>query len=61
MSPKLPNDDDIKEKDENMDEDETLSSSDSFSGSKVPVRLGDDSSLNLSKMFRTGFSIMLPM
>ncbi len=55
MSPKLPNDDDIKEKDENMDEDETLSSSDSFSGSKVPVRLGDDSSLNLSKMYQNWF------
>lgn len=55
MSPKLPNDDDIKEREESMEEDETLLSSESFSGSKVPVRLGDDSSLNLSKMYQNWF------
>ena len=55
MSPKLINDDDIKEREENKEEDETLLSSDSFSGSKVPVRLGDDSSLNLSKMYQNWF------
>ena len=27
----------------------------SFSGSKVPVRLGDDSTLNLSKMYQNWF------
>lgn len=54
MSPKLPDDDDIKEREENREEDETLSS-ESFSGSKVPVRLGDDSSLNLSKMYQNWF------
>lgn len=56
MSPKLPNDDDIKERDELMEEgEEALLSSESFSGSKVPVRLGDDSSLNLSRMYQNWF------
>ena len=55
MSPKLP-DDELKERDdENMGEDDILPSSESFSGSKVPVRLGDDSSLNLSKMYQNWF------
>ncbi|MDR2816921.1 MAG: DNA gyrase/topoisomerase IV subunit A [Proteiniphilum sp.] len=54
MSPQLPNDDDIKEREENREE-EALFSSGSFSGSKVPVRLGDDSSLNLSKMYQNWF------
>ena len=30
----------------------------SFSGSKVPVKLGDDSSLNLSKMYQNWFWTM---
>ena len=55
MSPKLTNDDEIKEREENGEEDETLLSSDSFSGSKVPVRLAGDSSLNLSKMYQNWF------
>ncbi|NLX66163.1 MAG: DNA gyrase/topoisomerase IV subunit A [Bacteroidales bacterium] len=38
-----------------MKEDEISRPSDSFSGSKVPVRLGDDSSLNLSKMYQNWF------
>ena len=55
MSPKLPNDDDIKEREENQEEDEIYLSSESFAGSKVPVKLGDDSSLNLSKMYQNWF------
>ncbi len=55
MSPKLPNDDDIKESDEGMEEDDTLLPSDSFAGTKVPVKLGGDSSLNLSKMYQNWF------
>ena len=55
MSPKLPNDDDIKEREKGPGEDEIHPSSESFSGSKVPVRLGDDSSLNLSRMYQNWF------
>ena len=55
MPSKLDNDDDTKERNKNMKEDEISRPSDSFSGSKVPVRLGDDSSLNLSKMYQNWF------
>lgn len=54
MSPKLPSDDDIQEKEESREE-EALFSPESFSGTRVPVKLGDDSALNLSKMYQNWF------
>lgn len=55
MSPKHTNDDDIKEKEEPLDETDSDPTQRSMSGSKIPVRLGDDSTLNLSKMYQNWF------
>ena len=65
MSSKQINDDDITEKmmplqndnkeDPQDDDLETSFSSGVGSNSRVPVRLGEDSTLNLSKCIRTGF------
>lgn len=46
MSSKINNDDIIDKEDQNTT---------SFTGSKVPVKLGDDTTLNLSKMYQTWF------
>ena len=52
MSPTQKNDDDIKDKNE---EDENDFSSKSVPGSKIAVKLSDDSTLNLSKMYQNWF------
>ncbi len=52
MSPTQTNDDDIKDQNE---EDEIDFSSRSLSGSKIAVKLSDDSTLNLSKMYQNWF------
>lgn len=55
MSSKLPNDDDIRERDEEKETEESGFAPDAVSGSRIPVRLGDDSALNLSKMYQNWF------
>ena len=65
MSSKQINDDDITEKDDALQNDnkenpqdddlETSFSSGVGSNSRVPVRLGEDSTLNLSKMYQNWF------
>ncbi len=55
MSPIQTNDDDITDKSELSEEDETDLSPKSMSGSKIPVKLGDDTTLNLSKMYQNWF------
>lgn len=55
MSPKQTNDDDIKDKEESMEEVVSDLTARSVSGSKIPVRLGDDTTLNLSKMYQNWF------
>jgi topoisomerase-4 subunit A len=55
MSPIQINDDDITDKSELSEEDETVLSLKSMSSSKIPVKLGDDSTLNLSKMYQNWF------
>lgn len=55
MSPKQTNDDDIKDKEESMEEVVSDLTARSVPGSKIPVRLGDDTTLNLSKMYQNWF------
>ncbi|WP_286850463.1 DNA gyrase/topoisomerase IV subunit A [Proteiniphilum sp. UBA5480] len=55
MSPKLPDNNDITDNNEYDDVEEITFSSKTPSGSKVPVRLGDESTLNLSKMYQNWF------
>lgn len=55
MSPKLPNDDDIKENEEYTEEEELLLPAESSSGTKVAVKLAGDSTLNLTKMYQNWF------
>ena len=55
MSPTEINDDDIADKSDWNEEEETDLSFKSMSGSKMPVKLGDDSTLNLSKMYQNWF------
>jgi Type IIA topoisomerase (DNA gyrase/topo II, topoisomerase IV), A subunit len=55
MSPKLPNDDDIINNNGYGVEEETSFVSNTGSISKIPVKLGDDSTLNLSKMYQNWF------
>ncbi|MDD2245833.1 MAG: DNA gyrase/topoisomerase IV subunit A [Proteiniphilum sp.] len=55
MSPKLPDNNNITDKNEHDDVEEITFSSKTQSGSKVPVRLGDESTLNLSKMYQNWF------
>jgi len=58
MSPTQINDDDITDKSELSEEEETDQDFKSMSSSKIPVKLGDDSTLNLSKMYQNWFWIM---
>ena len=55
MSPTQINDDDITDKSELSEEEETDLSLKSMSSSKIPVKLSDDSTLNLSKMYQNWF------
>ena len=55
MSPTEINDDDIADKSDWNEEEETDLSFKSMSGSKMPVKLGDDSTLNLSRMYQNWF------
>jgi len=55
MSPTEINDDDITDKSELDEEEETDLSFKSMTSSKIPVKLGDDSSLNLSRMYQNWF------
>jgi len=55
MSPTQINDDDISDKSELSEEEETDQDFKSMSSSKIPVKLGDDSTLNLSKMYQNWF------
>jgi len=55
MSPTQINDDDITDKSELSEEEETDQDFKSMSSSKIPVKLGDDSTLNLSKMYQNWF------
>jgi topoisomerase-4 subunit A len=55
MSPTEINDDDIADKSDWNEEEETDLSFKSKSGSKMPVKLGDDSTLNLSRMYQNWF------
>lgn len=57
MSSKNINNDDLENKDDFQEEDEELenSATGTSSGSKIPVRLGDDSTLNLTKMYQNWF------
>ena len=55
MSPKQTNDDDSTDKDKLGEEEEIDFSSKAVPASKIPVKLGDDSTLNLSKMYQNWF------
>ena len=57
MSSKQKNDDDLENKNENLQEEEQETSFSSGVGSvsRVPVRLGEDTTLNLSKMYQSWF------
>ncbi|MBK5194814.1 MAG: DNA gyrase/topoisomerase IV subunit A [Proteiniphilum sp.] len=55
MSPTQTNDDDIKDKNEPGEEEETEFSSKTASASKIAVKLSDDSTLNLSRMYQNWF------
>ena len=55
MSPKQTNDDDSTDKDRLGEEEESDFSSKTVPASKIPVKLGDDSTLNLSKMYQNWF------
>ena len=48
MSPKQTNDDDIKDKEEAREEADSILTGKSMTDGKIPVRLGEDSTLNLS-------------
>lgn len=54
MSPKKINDDDFI-KDDKFEEEITDFSQDATSSSKIPIKLGDDTTLNLSKMYQNWF------
>ena len=57
MSSKQKNDNELENKNENIQEEEQVTSFSSGVGSvsRVPVRLGEDTTLNLSKMYQTWF------
>lgn len=57
MSSKQKNDDELENKKENLQEDEQETSFSSGVGSvsRVPIKLGEDTTLNLSKMYQTWF------
>lgn len=55
MSPTQTHDDDITDKNELGEEQYTDLSLKSMTNSKIPVKLGDDSTLNLSKMYQNWF------
>ena len=57
MSSKQENDNELENKNENIQEEEQVTSFSSGVGSvsRVPVRLGEDTTLNLSKMYQTWF------
>ena len=55
MSPKETNDDDIKDNQEAMEEADSDFTGKSMTSAKIPVRLGEDSTLNLSKMYQNWF------
>ena len=57
MSSKQKNDNELENKNENIQEDKQVTSFSSGVGSvsRVPIRLGDDTTLNLAKMYQTWF------
>jgi topoisomerase-4 subunit A len=55
MSPTQINDDDIKDKNETGEEEETEFTSKASSASKIAVKLSDDTTLNLSRMYQNWF------
>ncbi len=55
MSPKQTNDDDIKDKEEAREEADSILTGKSMTDGKIPVRLGEDSTLNLSRMYQNWF------